>query len=75
MTGKVVRLVSEKSYGFIRGKENGVDYFFHSTGFDGHWNDLIEDLNDKKEILVTFDDVQTSKGARAENVVRLDNGA
>lgn len=71
MKGKVIRLVSEKQFGFI--KANGVDYFFHSSGFDGHWDDLVSDMK-SKEVLVEFDDVPGVKGPRAENVRRVDSG-
>lgn len=73
MKGKIVRLVDEKNFGFIKAV-SGVDYFFHATGFDGHWNDLVTDINARKEILVEFDETNGVKGPRAENVRRLDGG-
>lgn len=72
MEGKVVRIVPGKNFGFI--KANEIDYFFHSSGFDGHWSDLVFDMENGKNIVVTFEPTQTDKGARAENVVRLDLG-
>lgn len=74
MIGKVRRIVEDKGFGFIKSDLNAVDYFFHKSGFDGHWGDLINDVNDKKEVVVEFDVVASAKGPRAENVKRMDNG-
>lgn len=72
MRGKVVRLVADKHFGFIKSDASGIDYFFHSSGFDGYWPDLVFDFENKKEIKVEFNDVANNKGPRAENVKRLD---
>lgn len=66
MTGKVVRLVPEKQFGFIRSDVGKTDYFFHRTEFDGHWDDLVADFG--KEIKVEFNEANSAKGPRAENV-------
>jgi cold shock CspA family protein len=71
MTGKVVRVIKDKGFGFIKGDLNGVEYFFHNSEFRGHWLDLLEDI-DKKVIKVEFDVVKSQRGPRAENVRRLD---
>lgn len=68
MTGKITRLVSDKGFGFILCDFNKVDYFFHRTSFDGHWLDLIQDFESRKEIRVEFDEVTSNKGPRAESV-------
>ncbi len=34
MTGKIVRLVRDRGFGFIRA-ENGTEIFFHATGLQG----------------------------------------
>lgn len=74
MNGKVVRVVAEKGYGFIKSDFDQVEYFFHRTGFDGHWDDLVTDLNDKKKVTVSFDSTTGTKGPRAESVRRTDGG-
>lgn len=70
MKGTVVRILEEKSFGFIKNM-NG-DYFFHRQDFNGHWDDLIEDFNRKIEINVEFEGIKTDKGLRAKNVSRND---
>ena len=70
MTGKVVRVIAEKGFGFIRAKENEVEYFFHHSGYNGHWIDLVNDF-DKRVIIVEFEEVGSNKGPRAENVTRI----
>lgn len=73
MTGKIIRIVPDKGFGFIKSDLNQVDYFFHKSEFDGHWMDLVDDF-DNKEIRVRFDEAMTNKGPRAEKVRRLDGG-
>jgi cold shock CspA family protein len=70
VTGKIVRLVPLKQFGFIR--SDGKDYFFHKSSFNGYWDDLIDDFEGDVKIEVSFEPTQSSKGARAENVKRLD---
>ena len=70
MTGKIVRLIPEKGFGFIN--VGDVDYFFHRSSFDGHWQDLEHDLKNGMVINVGFDIGESHKGPRAENVKRLD---
>ena len=74
MTGKVLRVVEQKGFGFIKSDVDSADYFFHKTGFDGHWDDMVADLRQRIPIMVEFDTVMGTKGPRAENVRRLDNG-
>ena len=71
MEGTIVRIVADKGFGFIKSGE--YEYFFHRSKFDGHWDDLVDDIRTKK-IKVRFDETTSSKGPRAENVTRLDGG-
>lgn len=73
MTGRVLRVIEEKGFGFILGNEGG-EYFFHRTDFDGFFEDLISDLQKGVYVEVQFDPVKSAKGLRAGNVVRNDGG-
>jgi len=73
MEGTVVRLFSDKKFGFIQ-DANGKDYFFHASDVNGFFDDLVEDLQSGEKIRVTFDVVQSPKGTRAGNVTRVDGG-
>lgn len=74
MLGKL-KTVNEKGFGFIQG-DNGTEYFFHRSGFNGHWDDLREDFNRKirqEEFRVEFEfEGDNPKGPRACNVRRTD---
>jgi cold shock CspA family protein len=71
MKGNVVKVVGDKRFGFIRSQNQG-EYFFHKDDFSGHWDDLVVDMRTEKEIPVTFDPGESTKGLRAANVRRLD---
>lgn len=72
MIGTVKNVLAGKNFGFIRDSE-GVEYFFHREEFNGHWDDLIDDMgNGTKKIKVQFEPTSTPKGARAVNVSRMD---
>jgi cold shock CspA family protein len=73
MEGIVKRVVVEKRFGFILGTD-GKDYFFHSSGLNGFFDDLVEDFNQQRKIVVTFDPIASAKGLRAANVTRTDGG-
>lgn len=73
MKGTLVRLKSEKMFGFIRPITGKEDFFFHKSCFNGHWDDLIEDFDNGVVIEVEFEVVKSVKGPRAENVSRLDH--
>ena len=74
MNGIIVRVIKDKKFGFIRG-EDGGDYFFHTSDFNGFFEDLIIDFEESPtSIRVTFDASQSDKGPRAKNVTRLDAG-
>ena len=70
MKGQIERLNSTKGYGFIRA--GNKDYFFHKSSFEGHWEDLVEDMNNNIKPEVEFEDGPSLKGPRAEKVKRLD---
>lgn len=70
MEGKVVRLIPDKGYGFI--KLGSDDYFFHRSGFVGHWDDLVNDFSSTNPIPVTFELEKSPKGLRAKSVARTD---
>lgn len=72
MNGTVVRLNSKKLFGFITGEDN-KDYFFHKTDFNGHWMDLIEDMDKGNIIKVQFRNDKTPKGLRASTVIRTEH--
>lgn len=61
MTGTIKRLAKDKGWGFIRC--GSTDYFFHRTSVkNGKWDELEEGQE------VTFEDVESDKGPRAEDV-------
>lgn len=64
--GTILRLVFDRGFGFIRGTESGLDFFFHRTSLE---NCELEDLSPGTE--VSFEPLTTVKGARAEHVTRL----
>jgi cold shock CspA family protein len=73
MTGEIKRLVENRYFGFIKDNMSGKEYFFHREDFKGHWNDLVNDVEDKTiSIPVSFDPAESPKGPRATNVRRLD---
>jgi CspA family cold shock protein len=62
MKGKVVRVLGDKYFGFIKGEDN-KEYFFHYTGLKN------EDFNQALEgRVVDFEPTNTSKGLRAEDI-------
>lgn len=71
--GTVVRVVHQKGFGFIQG-ENKKDYFFHKDDFSGFFDDLAEDVMRGRVVKVTFIPFESSKGPRASQVIRNDNG-
>ncbi|MET0786437.1 MAG: hypothetical protein ABWY25_07015 [Paenisporosarcina sp.] len=73
MEGIIRKLKPENSYAFI--STDKADYFMHKSDFDGHWEDLVEDVVDKRlEVKVEFEPKKTEKGLRAAEVRRLENG-
>lgn len=72
MQGTIRSMKADKGFGFIRGTD-GKEYFFHRSGFTGHWNDLVDDFDRKlPPVEVRFKVVPSDKGPRAELVERMD---
>lgn len=73
LKGKIVKIPPGKNFGFI--ELNGTHYFFHRQDFNGHWDDLLQDIayDEKTRIYVSFEEAQSEKGPRATNVTRLDH--
>lgn len=63
MTGKIVRIMRDKNFGFIKGDHGSEEYFFHASALK---NAKFEDVEEGQE--VTFEDADTAKGPRAEDV-------
>lgn len=63
MTGTVIRLFREKSFGFIKG-ENGQEFFFHRSS-------VVEFEQLTEGAVVRFLPGEGAKGPRAENVERV----
>ena len=72
MQGVIRNVRGDGFYGFI--KTNKGDYFFHKSEFDGHWADLLEDIDAGEEIEVEFEPTRTDKGLRAVGVRRIYGG-
>lgn len=62
MDGKIKRLVGDKGFGFIVDNK-GVEYFFHQSAVK---NTTFAALQEGQE--VTFEDADSTKGPRAEDV-------
>lgn len=71
MNGTIKNTTPKRAFGFIKG-EDGIEYFFHRDDFNGHWEDLTDDLANKNIIHVTFLPQAGTKGPRAGNVSRND---
>lgn len=72
MEGKIRKIKPENSYAFI--STDKADYFLHRSDFDGHWDDLVEDVQKGVIVDVEFEPKKTEKGLRAAEVRRLENG-
>ena len=69
-TGIVKGIVTNRNFGFL--KSGNIEYFFHRDDFNGHWDDLLNDIIER-DIHVNFEVVADSpKGPRAKNVKRTD---
>lgn len=62
MKGKVIRIIADKGFGFIKGEDN-KEYFFHRSAVK---NAQLESLREGSE--VEFEESEGSKGLRAEDV-------
>lgn len=65
MNGKVVRLTTDKGFGFIHGSDQR-DYFFHRSSVR---NTTFEELRIGQD--VEFEESEGPKGPRAEDVQAL----
>ena len=66
MTGTVKTLKKNSGFGFIRGDEDNIEYFFHMTACSSRnvFNEMVEG-----KTRVRFEVKDNSKGPRAESVV------
>lgn len=60
-TGRVVRLVREKGFGFLQGSD-GREYFFHRSAAGADFDDLTDGQ------AVEFEEERSDKGPRAARV-------
>ena len=66
MRGKIIKILRERSFGFISA-ENGKELFFHSSSVaEPDFGDLEEGN------VVEFKQVKGRKGLEAENVTRIE---
>jgi cold shock CspA family protein len=72
MNGTIIRIFADKKFGFIKG-EDEKEYFFHMTDVDGFFDDLAEDVLERRmTVKVMFEPTVSQKGPRAANVARVD---
>lgn len=65
MRGKIVRLVREKGFGFIKASDTGLEHFFHRSGLQQttkRFDELVEGQR------VEFTETDGQKGPRAIEV-------
>jgi len=72
MNGKVSNIIQEKRFGFIYNPESRREYFFHREDYHGNWDQLVSDYQERKQINVQFHIVESQRGPRAGNVVRVE---
>lgn len=62
MKGKIVRVMGDKMFGFIKGEDH-EDYFFHASALRNE--SFTQDLVDRT---VQFEESEGAKGLRAEEI-------
>lgn len=67
VVGKIVRVIEDKQYGFIRVKGHSGDFFFHAQDYNGSWIELAE-IPSSKFPQVTGVIVESAKGPRLADV-------
>lgn len=72
MTGHVIRIKDGYNFGFIKSDNTGEEYFFHRDDFNGHWNDMKDDVKTIGKVFVNFHADKTPKGLRARKVRRTE---
>lgn len=68
VNGKIVRVVMDRNFGFVRIDNQRGDYFFHRDDFKGEWEALV---NHPKELAVTCVVVESPKGPRVGDVTPI----
>jgi len=72
MNGTITRVISAKGFGFIRGKNEPTEYFFHRQDCVKNDFDEISYSVDMGQVIdVNFDVVPSDRGPRAANVVKV----
>lgn len=67
-TGKIKRIVRDRGFGFIKPDDGGEDLFFHRTGIQTEPGFTFDSIEEGTR--VEFEETQTAKGTRAENITR-----
>lgn len=68
-TGILARIPEGKNFGFI--KINNQEYFFHRDDFNGNWEALVSQYNQRIKINVQCNIVESVKGPRVSGVTVL----
>jgi len=66
MRGTIVRIFTDKNFGFVQGKEEGFERFLHRGGVSPDGSVPFADLEEGD--VIEFDPFESVKGPRAENV-------
>lgn len=71
MRGRIKKIHTGKTFCFIEA-EDKTEYFLHRDSFEGHWADLLEDIDHGFVVEVEFNPGKSPKGPRASDAKRLD---
>jgi cold shock CspA family protein len=71
MNGKILRVLPDKGFGFIKG-DDGVEYFFHRQDVPdkADFDSFVMDTERGQTVRVVFESVPSPKGPRAGDVIR-----